>query len=132
MTYIHEIPYRNSQMEALLSQMNEWLQQLEQENNEMHVQNLQYQHQIEECANEETPSSLRFRTNVRLMPLLETLIEKVTNDQITSVMRTSINNRAEQNQEEHVTLPMNTTQVYADFSQPNVISVLIPSSAHEA
>ena len=132
MTYIHEIPYRNSQMEALLSQMNEWLQQLEQENNEMHVQNLHYQHQIEECANEETPSSLRFRTNVRLMPLLETLIEKVTNDQITSVMRTSINNRAEQNQEEHVTLPMNTTQVYADFSQPNVISVLIPSSAHEA
>ena len=100
MTYIHEIPYRNSQMEALLSQMNEWLQQLEQENNEMHVQNLQYQHQIEECANEETPSSLRFRTNVRLMPLLETLIEKVTNDQITSVMRTLINNRAEQNQEE--------------------------------
>ena len=44
MTDIQDIPDRNSQMETLLNQMNERLQQLEQENNEMRAQNLQYQH----------------------------------------------------------------------------------------
>ena len=52
MTDIQDISDRNSQVETLLSQMNERLQQLEQENNEMHAQNLQYQHQIETRANE--------------------------------------------------------------------------------
>ena len=77
---IPEIPDRNSQMETLLSQMNEWLQQLEQENNEMHAQNLQYQRQIEARANEQTPSISRFYTDVRPMPSFKTLIEKITNE----------------------------------------------------
>ena len=47
-------------------------------------------------------------------------------------MRTPINNRAEQNQEEHVTLPMNMGWVSTDMSQPNAIGVLILSSADEA
>lgn len=42
MTDTQDIPDRNSQMETLLNQMNERLQQLEQENNEMRAQNLQY------------------------------------------------------------------------------------------
>ena len=118
-------------METLLSQMNEWLHQLEQENNEMHASNLQYQHQIEAHANKQTPSSSRFHTDVRPMLPLETPIKIVTNDQTTSVMRTLIGNQAEQSQEEHVTLPMNTTRVSADIVQPNVISILIPSSTYE-
>ena len=43
--------------------MNERLQQLEQENNEIRTQNLQYQHQIEVRANEQTPSSSRTFVN---------------------------------------------------------------------
>lgn len=78
------------------------------------------------------PSSSRFCTDVKPMPLLKNPIETVTNDQITDVMRTPINNRAEQNKEEHVTLPMNTTWVSADIAQPNAIGISIPSSAHEA
>ena len=51
MANIPEIPDHNSQMQTLLSQMNERIHQLEQESNEMHAQNLQYQHQIEARAN---------------------------------------------------------------------------------
>ena len=66
------------------------------------------------------------------MPLLETLIEIITNDQTNGVRRTPIetiindqtngmrctpiDNRAEQNQEEHVILPMNTTRVSGDIA----------------
>ena len=87
MTEIQETTDRNSQMEALLSQMSERLQQLEQENNKMRVQNLQYQHQIKQ-----TPSSSRFHTDVRPMPLLETPIEMVTNNQTIGIVRTPLNN----------------------------------------
>ena len=66
------------------------------------------------------------------MPLLETLIDTITNDQITSVMHTPINNQAEHIQEEHVTLPMNTTRISAGISQPNASGVLIPPSTHKA
>ena len=115
MTEIQETTNQNSQMEALLSQMSERLQQLEHENNEMHAQNLQYQHPIEQ-----TPSSSRFHTDVRSMPSFETPIETVTNDQITGAIHTPINNQAELNQEEHVTLPVNTARISVDIVQPNV------------
>ena len=48
---------------------------------------LQYQHQIEQ-----TPSSSRFHTDVKLMPSLETPIEMITNDQATGIVHTPINN----------------------------------------
>ena len=88
MAEIQETPDCNSQVETWLSQMNEWLQQLEQENNEIHAQNLQYQHQIEACANEQKASSSRFRTNVKPMPSLKTSIETSTNDHIIGTMCT--------------------------------------------
>ena len=75
MTDIQDIPDRNSQVETLLNQMNERLQQLEQENNKMCAQNLQYQHQIETQANEQTLGSSRFRTKIRPMPSLDTPTE---------------------------------------------------------
>ena len=52
MADIPEILDRNSQIETLLSQMNERRHQLKQENNEMRTQNLQYEHQIEAHTNE--------------------------------------------------------------------------------
>ena len=76
MTDIQDIPDRNSQVETLLNQMNERLQQLEQENNEIRAQNLQYQHQIETRANEQALGSLRFRVEIRPMPSLETPAEQ--------------------------------------------------------
>ena len=90
MTDIQDIPNRNSQMETLLNQMNERLQQLEQENNEMRAQNLQYQHQIEARANEQTLGSSRFCTEIKPMPSLETPTEMVTND--VGTVRTPNNN----------------------------------------
>ena len=127
-----DIPYHNSQMKNILSQMNKQLCQLEQENNEMRPQNLQYQHQIEARTNEQTPSSSRLCTDVRSMPLLETPTETITNNQTNGERRTLIDNQADQNQEEQVILPMNTTRVSGDIVQPSAISVSLPSSTHEA
>ena len=97
MADILEITYHNSQMETLLSQMNKRLRQLEQDNNKMCAQNLQYHHQIEARANEHTPSNSRFYTDVRSMPLLETPIKTITNDQTNGVRCTPIDNQTNQN-----------------------------------
>ena len=111
MTDIQDIPDRNSQMETLLNQMNERLQQLEQENNEMRAQNLQYQHQIETRANEQALGSSRFRAEIRPMPLLETPAETVTND--VDTVRTPENNRTEPSQGEQIIPPINNMQNFA-------------------
>ena len=117
-------------MEALLSKMNEWLQELEQENNMMRAQNLQYQHQIEARANEQTPGSSQFCTKVGPMPLLETLTETITND--VGAICTPNNNRTELGQGEQVTLLINNVRNFANVPQPGANNNLIPSGTHEA
>ena len=95
------------------------------------MQNLQYQHQIEVRTNEHTPSSSRFCIDVRSMPLLEILIEIITNDQTNDVRHTPIDNQANQNQEKLVILPMNTVRVSRDIAPSNAIDVSLQSSTHE-
>ena len=132
MTEIPETLNHDSQMETLLNQMSEQIRQLEQENNEMRVQNLQYQHQIEARANEQTPSSSRFCTDIRSIPLLETPIKTITNDKKNGARRTPINNRADQNQEEQVTLLVNIARTFGGIIQSNAISISLPSNTHKA
>ena len=78
----------------------------------MRAQNLQYQHQIETRANEQTLGSSRFRIEIRTMSLLETPTETVTKD--VGTIRTPNNNRTELGQGEQITLPINNVRNFAD------------------
>ena len=80
--------------------MNKWLRQLEHENNEMHVQKLQYQHQIEANNNKQMPSSSRFCTNIWPMPSLKTPDDIITNVQASGPGHNRTNDQAHQIQEE--------------------------------
>ena len=66
------------------------------------------------------------------MPSLETLIETITDCQITGATRTLVQNRAEPILDEHVVTPLNPVQVSPYILQPNVGSNLIPLGTHEA
>ena len=110
--------------------MNERLQQLEQENNEMRAQNLQYQHQIETRANEQALGSSRFRAEIRPMPSLETPAEMITND--VGLVRTPDNNQTEPSQGEQTNPPINNVRNFAGTIQPGVSDIPMPTGTHEA
>ena len=112
----------------MLNQMSERLCQLEQENNKMCKQNLQYKHQIEARINKQTPSSSRFYTNIRSMPSLKTLNEKIANIQANGAWYNLTNDEANQNQEELVAPSANVVHP----SKLSAINVLLPSNTHEA
>ena len=61
-----------------------------------------------------------------------TSLETVSNDQTTGIVRTLVNNRAKQNQEEHMTLPVNTARIFTNISRPNTNGDLILLGTHEA
>ena len=96
----------------------------------MRAQNLQYQHQIEARANEQAPSSSRFRAEIRPMPSLETPAETVTND--IGTIRTPDNNRTEPSQVEQINPPINNVRNFAGTTQAGMNDIPMPTGTHEA